>query len=93
MSSRTHFVEIDTHHCDACWECIAVCPTTVLGKVDIFFHRHVRIDQPEACNGCKRCVRACPQQAIRYIYSPPPRAERYPSGKPINHSTRGKPGV
>lgn len=71
--ASTKFIELDTHRCQACWECLEVCPTHVLGKVAIFGHRHVRIDVPKACNGCKKCVRVCAYEAIRYTYIPPRR--------------------
>ena len=71
--ASTKFIELDTHLCQACWECLDVCPTQVFGKVAIFNHRHARIDAPEACNGCKKCVRVCAYEAIRYTYIPPRR--------------------
>lgn len=73
----TPFIEVDTRRCEACWDCIEVCPTGVLGKIDFWVHRHIRIDHPEACNGCKKCVRACPHEAITYTYHPTPHALRH----------------
>ena len=67
----TKFILIDTHKCQACWECIETCPNQVLGKVDLFFHKHVRVDRAEACKGCKKCVKVCPHEAIIYTYIPP----------------------
>jgi len=79
-SHSTRFIDIDTQHCEACWDCIDVCPTQVLGKVEVLWHRHVRIDHAEACNGCKKCVRACQHGAITYTYTPVPREQRHRSG-------------
>lgn len=67
---KTDFIRLDTQHCDACWDCIEVCPRLVLGKIDVIWHRHVIIRNAEACNGCKKCVRACETGAIQYIYMP-----------------------
>jgi len=69
----TKYIELDTQLCQACWECLEVCPHQVFGKVAIFNHRHARIEAPEACNGCKKCVRACAYEAIRYTHVPPRR--------------------
>ena len=71
--ASTKYIELDTQLCQACWECLDVCPHQVFRKVAIFNHRHARIDAPEACNGCKKCVRACAYEAIRYTYVPPRR--------------------
>lgn len=67
----TKYIELDTGKCQACWKCVESCPDHVLGKVDIFKHRHARVDHPEACKGCKKCVLNCPNQAILYTYVPP----------------------
>jgi Pyruvate/2-oxoacid:ferredoxin oxidoreductase delta subunit len=68
--TKTKFILIDTHQCQACWKCVEICPNQVLGKVSVFFHQHVRVDQAEACKGCKKCVKVCPNAAIRYTYTP-----------------------
>lgn len=62
--SATPFIYLDTSRCQACWQCIQVCPTGTLGRVEIFRHRHVRIDRGSQCKGCRKCVRACPHGAI-----------------------------
>ncbi len=71
--TRTAFIELDRHSCQACWECIAVCPNGVFGKIDLFVHCHAKVNHAEACKGCARCVRACPNNAIRFTYVPPKR--------------------
>jgi ferredoxin len=48
----------------------------VLGRIDLGFHRHVRIRDAQACNGCKKCVRVCEPGALTYIYVPPARSGR-----------------
>jgi len=62
---ETGYILLDTHKCTACWECVTACPRHVLGKVDVFFHKHSRIDRAEKCKGCLRCVKACPNGAIQ----------------------------
>lgn len=60
----TKFVELNTHLCQACWACVEACPNGVLGKIDIFFHKHAKIVDIRACKGCLKCVNACPNGAI-----------------------------
>jgi Fe-S-cluster-containing hydrogenase component 2 len=62
----TEYIELITHHCQACWKCIEICPNHVLGKVSFFSHKHARVDNAAACKGCKKCVRVCPNEAILY---------------------------
>jgi NAD-dependent dihydropyrimidine dehydrogenase PreA subunit len=69
-SRSTRFIRLDTHRCEACWDCIEVCPKRVFGKIDLFLHRHVTIRNAEACNGCKKCVRVCDSGALTYVYEP-----------------------
>lgn len=61
---ETRFIRLDTSHCKACWDCVDVCPQDVLGKLDLRFHRHVRIERAENCKGCLLCLDACSHQAI-----------------------------
>lgn len=60
----TRFVALDRSRCDACWDCIGVCPDDVLYRVDVWFHRHVAIRDGERCRGCRRCVQACRSGAL-----------------------------
>ena len=63
-------MRLDSRLCQACWKCLEVCPEQVLGKIDMRWHRHIRIRNAEACNGCKKCVRVCDSGALTYIYVP-----------------------
>jgi ferredoxin len=60
----TRYIKINNRTCTACWKCIEVCEGNVIGKVDLFFHKHTQIDRPEMCTGCLKCVRACNVQSI-----------------------------
>lgn len=68
--TKTKYIHINTRACNACWNCLDACPKQVLGKIEIGFHRHVRIINEESCTGCKKCVPVCPQNAIEYVYAP-----------------------
>jgi NAD-dependent dihydropyrimidine dehydrogenase PreA subunit len=60
----TPFIRLDRARCDACWECLEVCPASVLGKVDILGHRHAKVRAAEDCTGCGRCVKVCETGAL-----------------------------
>ncbi len=62
--NETQYIYINTRLCKACWECIESCPNGVIGKVNLPFHKHARIDNAERCQGCHQCVTTCQQQAI-----------------------------
>lgn len=64
---QTKYVALDTDHCEACWQCVAQCPKQVIGKVSVLWHRHVVFRHPEACIGCRRCVKICPHGAITVV--------------------------
>ncbi len=72
--NATAFIRLDVHQCQACWECIAVCPQQVIGKTP--FKGHARIVAAAQCTGCKKCVRACPHAAIEYTYRPTRASDR-----------------
>ena len=63
-SMSTYYITIDTKFCEACWKCIDVCKNEVLGNIDIFFHKHVKIKQPDKCTGCAKCIKICEHGAI-----------------------------
>jgi ferredoxin len=65
------YVALDRSRCAGCWECIAVCPESVLGKIEIVLHRHVIVRARHAivrvgdrCSGCRRCIKACAAGAL-----------------------------
>jgi uncharacterized Fe-S center protein len=62
--NTTQHIQLNTGNCKACWACIEKCPKGVLGKIDIFFHRHAKIKNPAECTGCLQCLTACKFNAI-----------------------------
>ena len=62
----TAYITAGSNKCQACWACIEACPKQVFGKVNVFFglHKHIKIVNPDACIGCKKCVKACQYGAI-----------------------------
>ena len=60
----TPFVTLDRSRCEACWECIDVCPESVLGKIDVWFHRHAVVRDGDRCRGCRRCIKVCAAGAL-----------------------------
>lgn len=57
--TRTQFIRLDTRKCKACWKCIKNCPNEVFGKLNLPFHKHALIVDPDACNGCLNCISIC----------------------------------
>jgi uncharacterized Fe-S center protein len=62
--SKTMFIQLDKRKCEACWKCIESCKKNVLGKIDIWFHKHSKIRNAENCVGCGSCARVCEYGAI-----------------------------
>lgn len=65
--NRTEYIWADTSKCKACWECIDECRHGALGKVNIWFHKHVVIKNAEKCRGCKSCIAVCPNGVFEAI--------------------------
>jgi Fe-S-cluster-containing hydrogenase component 2 len=61
---KTNFIEFDSSKCEACWKCIPACQSGVIGKIDIFFHKHARIIKSDACKGCLKCTKVCAYGAL-----------------------------
>jgi Fe-S-cluster-containing hydrogenase component 2 len=74
--SRTKYIELNTHLCEACWSCVKACTNGVLGKVDIFFHKHAKIVNAQECEGCLKCVKACQNGAISALIQNQKRASQ-----------------
>lgn len=55
----TRHIYLDTSKCQACWDCIDQCKFGTLGKLDVWFHKHVVVRNPENCTGCKVCITVC----------------------------------
>jgi len=62
--TTTAHVTLDKSQCEACWRCVAECPRSVFGKVDVLGHRHAKVVSAESCTGCGRCIAICPAKAL-----------------------------
>ncbi len=62
-SVRTAFIQLDTRKCKACWKCIDNCRNSVIGKVDLPWHKHALIIDPGNCTGCLKCIKTCEYEA------------------------------
>jgi ferredoxin len=85
----TPFVALDRSRCTACWDCIAVCPESVLGKIDVWLHRHAVVRDGDRCTGCRRCIKACAAGAL----SDRDGGRRPPNGAPAQHRAGPAPGA
>ena len=61
--ARTAHIQLDTRRCKACWKCINTCPNKVIGKINFLGHRHARINEPDKCSGCLKCLKICEYSA------------------------------
>lgn len=71
--TSTSFLALDRSLCQACWRCVAVCPESVLGKLEFGWHKHAVVDSGERCTGCGSCLKACTSGALsgRRVAPPP----------------------
>ena len=58
------YIFIERKKCRACWKCLDVCRQGVIGRINMPFHQHARILNPDLCRGCGMCVKVCEFQAI-----------------------------
>ena len=65
--TRTAHVQLDTSKCKACWKCLEDCPNQVIGNVDLPWHKHALIINPDNCTGCLKCMKACQYNAFSGI--------------------------
>jgi ferredoxin len=64
---ETKFVRLNTGICQACWKCLEKCPQKAIGKIDLPFHKHARINNSEKCTGCLKCIKVCEFNALQKI--------------------------
>jgi Fe-S-cluster-containing hydrogenase component 2 len=65
--TQTNTIILDTEKCMACWECFRVCPNNVIGRVNLPWHKHVRIANGNNCTGCSKCVKVCLYGALSQV--------------------------
>ena len=63
----TKYVRLDARKCTACWECVSECKYGALGRLNLWFHKHVVIKDSDKCRGCKRCIAICPKGAFAAV--------------------------
>lgn len=61
---QTKYVMVNTRRCEHCWKCIDKCPSSVFGKINLPFHRHVNVIAAQKCTGCLKCVKTCGHGAL-----------------------------
>jgi 2-oxoglutarate ferredoxin oxidoreductase subunit delta len=62
--SGTDHVLLDLRRCEACWECVDVCPQGVLAVISFGPHRHAVVEHPDDCTGCLACTNVCEAGAL-----------------------------
>ena len=62
--AKTKYIQLDTKKCEACWKCMEVCPNNVFGRINLPWHKHVKLKNISDCTGCLKCVNVCASNAI-----------------------------
>ena len=58
---------LETGKCTACWKCIEVCSNSVIRRINLPLHKHVKFVNGTDCTGCLKCVKVCDSDALRKI--------------------------
>ena len=66
-NTTTPYIQINTKKCVACWECYGACTHQVIGRINLPWHKHVKIRNGENCTGCLKCLKTCKEKAIESI--------------------------
>jgi 2-oxoglutarate ferredoxin oxidoreductase subunit delta len=61
---HSEFVILNAHACEACWCCVEACPSKVIGKVNLPWHKHAVFRTDIRCTGCFKCIKACKRSAL-----------------------------
>jgi len=70
MAARHATVTLDVRWCKACGICIEFCPQHVFGAEPLT--GIVRLENPEACTGCRLCELLCPDYVMTVEEEPAP---------------------
>jgi len=65
--TQTAYVKIDMRKCEACWKCLGSCPSQVIDKIDLPWHKHALIIKQDACTGCMNCFNICQNGAYSVV--------------------------
>jgi uncharacterized Fe-S center protein len=65
--ASTQYIQLDTRICKACWKCLDICPNNVIGRINLPFHKHARINNKINCKGCLRCLNVCESTALSKV--------------------------
>ena len=65
--AKTAFILLDTKKCTACWKCLQICTNDVIGRINLPWHKHVKLVNKKYCTGCLRCVKVCNSGALKKI--------------------------
>ena len=57
--TRTPFVQSYARKCKTCQKCLEDCPNEVINKVDLLWHKHALIVEPDKCTGCLKRINVC----------------------------------
>jgi 2-oxoglutarate ferredoxin oxidoreductase subunit delta len=41
----TKYIQLDTRKCKACWKCLDICANNVIGRINLPFHKNIRINK------------------------------------------------
>lgn len=60
-------IRLDTKKCQACWKCLDVCKNNVIGRINMPWHKHAKIKNPDTCTACSKCVSVCESGALSLV--------------------------
>jgi uncharacterized Fe-S center protein len=60
-------VLLETKKCTACWKCIEVCSNHAIGRINLPWHKHVKLINGSNCTGCLKCIKVCESHALSKI--------------------------
>lgn len=59
-------INVNTAQCKACWECMTECKSGVFSRINLPWHKHIIVSNPDKCKGCSRCIDVCQYNALTF---------------------------